>query len=444
MLSDRHETLFLLVGDVLLLVFSLWLALAARNLAVPGTSYYLEHVSAFVPVFLISLLIFYISGLYERQTRLVKRILGARILGAQLANTSIAAVFFFLLPFAIAPKTILALYLAISVALISMWRFFVVPPLSLGVRERALMIGAGALIEKVAKDVNSEPKYYLEFEERIDPETLAAGELPARVRAAYERGVRFVVIDTRHARVRNELPALYDLMVAGVTFVEFSAFYEGLFDRVPLEHVDHAWILECLPKRNILYSGAKRLIDVTGSLAGLVLASPFITVAALLLLIERGEPFVFQERIGRGGRRFAVVKLRTMLMDDREDPELQKQNRVTVLGGFLRKTRIDELPQLWNILKGDLSFIGPRPERPSIAAVYERDIPYYGIRHLIAPGLSGWAQIFDYDAPRGAADIERTRRKLSLDLYYLRHRSFTLDMAIALKTLRALASFSGK
>jgi lipopolysaccharide/colanic/teichoic acid biosynthesis glycosyltransferase len=137
------------------------------------------------------------------------------------------------------------------------------------------------------------------------------------------------------------------------------------------------------------------------------------------------------------------VKLSSMRLNDHGDPELQKKNQVTRFGRFLRKTRIDELPQLWNILVGDLSFIGPRPELPALVEVYEHEIPQYRLRHLVTPGLSGWAQIRDYDAPRGGADVARTRRKLSFDLYYLKHRSFGLDLAIAIKTLRALISFSG-
>ncbi|HEX8591484.1 MAG TPA: sugar transferase [Candidatus Paceibacterota bacterium] len=443
MVSARRETAFLLAGDVLLLVISLWLALAARNLSAPSSDYFYSHVYAFVPVFAAALLIFFIAGLYERQTRLVKRVLGVRILGAQLAGTLLAAVFFFVLPFAIAPKTILALYMAISVALISVWRFFVVPYLSLAGREHALLVGTGPLVETVLREVNDQPKYYIQFDAHIDTGTLVPGELCRRVKRAVDEGVRFVVIDTRNEDVRAELPALYELMVSGVSFSEFATFYEGLFDKVPVDHIDHAWILECLPKRNVLYSSLKRVIDIAGSLVGIVFAAPFVVIAAVLLVFERGSPFVFHERIGAGGRRFNIVKLRSMLINDHGDPELQKQNRVTGLGKFLRKTRIDELPQLWNILRGDLSFIGPRPELPKIAEVYEHEIPYYGIRHLIAPGLSGWAQIYDYDAPRGGADVERTRRKLSYDLYYLKNRSFALDMAIALKTLRALASFSG-
>lgn len=443
MISARRDTAFLLLGDVLLLVLSLWLALAARNLALPPQAYFFEHLYAFTGVFAISLLIFFIAGLYERQTRLVKHILGSRILGAQVGNTLLAAVLFFLLPFSIAPKTILALYLVISVALISLWRFFISPLLSFAGRERALLVGTGPLVETVHDDVNRQPKYYVTFDQWLDSASLEKGDLHAQIRAACARGVRLIVIDSRNPAVREELPALYDLMVSGVLFVEFSAFYESLYDRVPLGHIDHAWLLEHLPRRNLLYSAAKRGIDLIGSAIGMVLAAPFVLAAGAFLLIAGGRPFIFHERIGRGGKCFHIVKLRTMLFNDHGDPERQKRNRVTRLGRFLRKTRIDELPQLWNIFRGELSFIGPRPELPAIAAIYEREIPYYEIRHLIAPGLSGWAQIHDYDAPRGAADIERTRRKLSLDLYYLKHRSFGLDIAIALKTLRALASFSG-
>lgn len=427
-----------------MLVVSLWLALAVRNLEIPENAYYLGHLTAFIPVFCLSVLIFFIAGLYERQARLVKRILGVRIMGAQLATTLLAAVLFFLLPFEIAPKTILAIYLAISVALASVWRFFIAPYLSFAEREHAILVGSGPLVESVFHEVNRQPKYYLSFVHRIDPNEGSIEGLPARVRHAVGmEHATLVVIDTRDPDVKGQLEGLYDLMVSGVSFVEFATFYENLFDKVPVDHIDHAWILECLPKRNMLYSFFKRLIDIVGALVGIVLAAPFIALAAVLLLLERGEPFVFHERIGCGGKRFKIVKLRTMLMNDHGDPELQKRNRVTTVGRILRKTRIDELPQLWNILRGDLSFIGPRPELPAIAAVYEREIPYYDVRHLIAPGLSGWAQIYDYDAPRGAADVERTRRKLSYDLYYLKNRSFALDMAIALKTLRALVSFSG-
>ncbi len=441
--SARRETFFLLLGDAALLVLSLWLALTLRNLDLPSRPYFLEHLRAFVLVYAISFLIFFIAGLYERQTRLVKRILGIRIFGAQAANTVIAALIFFVLPLSIAPKTILALYLAISVVLISAWRFFVVPYLSLNVRQEAVLVAEGSVADQLYRETDDNPHYYVRFVRRIVPSTLAEGQLARELSDAVKEGVELIVLDSRDASVRAQLPTLYAAMLSGAEFVEFSVFYESFFDRVPLDHIDHAWLLEHLPHRNVAYAIAKRTIDMAGAFIGLIIAAPFILIAAVLIRLTSGEAFIRHERIGKGGSCFKILKLRTMLLNDHGDPELQKKNRVTGLGKFLRKTRIDELPQLVNVLAGELSFIGPRPELPSIAAVYEREIPYYDVRHLLTPGLSGWAQIYNYDAPRGAADIERTRTKLSYDIYYLKHRSFGLDMAIALKTVRALLAFSG-
>lgn len=442
--AARRETLILLVGDVLLFTISLWLALLVRNFVMPSFGFFMEHLRGFVFVFAASLLVFFIAGLYERQTRLVKRILGIRILGAQVANTMLAALVFFLLPFTVAPKTVLALYLLISVVLISAWRFFLAPLLSVSSRVKAVMIGEGEAVDEVLTMVKGNDKYYLEFIHHFVPSQLPEGGLARELQACLVHDARLVIIDSRDPRVRAELPSLYDVMLAGSTFVEFSVFYESLCDRVPSAHIDHAWLLEHLPHRNLAYAFAKRTFDIIGALIGIVLASPFILGALIALSVAGGgKPFIWHTRVGRGNRTFYIVKLRTMLFNDHGDPELQKKNRVTKLGKFLRQTRIDELPQLWNILKGELSFIGPRPELPAIAKIYEAEIPYYDVRHLITPGMSGWAQIYDYDAPRGAADIERTTRKLSYDMYYLKHRSFGLDLAIALKTLRALLSFSG-
>jgi lipopolysaccharide/colanic/teichoic acid biosynthesis glycosyltransferase len=437
--AARRETVILILGDLLLMAISLWLSLVLRNFAPPAWNYYMEHLRGFVFVFAVSLLVFYISGLYERRTRVVKHILGSRVLGAQVANTALAAVLFFALPLAVAPKTVLAIYLLVSVVLISAWRFFGVPAISTARRMRAVMVGEGEAVDTALNLVNGNKKYYVEFVAHVAP-SQAAGPLAARVHEAVTPDVQLIVIDTRDPQVRDALPSMYDILLNGRIFSEFSSFYEDLFDRVPNAHIDHAWLLECLPRQRGAYALAKRTIDVLGALVGIVLAAPFILVA--ILVIGR-DPFIRHTRVGRGGKPFAIVKLRTMLINDHGDPELQKQNRVTRAGKLLRKTRIDELPQLWNILGGDLSFIGPRPELPALAAVYEKEIPYYDVRHLIPPGLSGWAQIYDYDAPRGGADVERTRRKLAYDLYYLKHRSFSLDIAIALKTLRALVSFSG-
>lgn len=444
MTSLRRETAFLLIGDLLLLVCSLYLALTVRNLALPSGGYFLEHLVAFIPTFAISFIVFFIGGLYEKQTRLVRSTMSGRILTAQIANTVIAAVLFFLLPLEIAPKTILALYLLISVIVISAWRFFAIPYLSLSNKQKALLVGKGVAVHEVFDEINNNHRYRIRFSQHIDTADANPVVVAQAIVEAARNGVTSIVLDTRDPAVRQELSSLYEAMISGVEFHEFAAFYESIFDRVPLEHVDHAWLLECLPKQHFAYELGKRTIDTIGAFIGSILALVFILPAAAVLSLRGGTPFLLNERVGRGGKIIRIVKLRSMLFDDKGDPELRAKNRVTAFGKFLRKTRIDELPQLWNVLKGELSFIGPRPELPAIVSVYEEEIAYYAVRHLITPGLSGWAQIRDYDAPKGGADVERTARKLSYDLYYLKHRSFTLDLVIALKTLRALLSFSGK
>lgn len=405
MAFDRRETMILLIGDFLALGISLWVALTLRNLSLPAYGYFIKNLVPFLPMFLISLVVFYISGLYEKQTRPIQSVMGIRIFGAQAATVAIAAILFFILPLTIAPKTILVLYLVVSVFGESAWRFYRMKrEIAEGKRTQVILVGSGSAALELYDEVNNNNQYLIRFVGQIDKRSQSVGVVPE---------------------------------------MELAPLYEEIFDRVPLEQVDTRQLLGSLSKHRALYDKAKRFFDLILAAAGALIAVPFIAVAALLLTLNGGMPFIFNDRIGKGGHIFRMVKLRSMLLNDHGDPELQKKNRVTALGQFLRRTRIDELPQLWNVLVGDLSFIGPRPELPKIAEVYEREIPQYGMRHLVTPGLSGWAQIHDYDAPRGGADVVRTERKLSFDLYYLKHRSFGLDLAIAVKTLRAVLSLSG-
>jgi len=405
MAFDRRETTILLIGDFFILAASLWVALLIRNLAVPSPSYFEANFMPFLPMFLLSLVVFYVAGLYEKQTRPIRSVMGIRILGAQAATVGIVAILFFILPLSIAPKTILMLYLAVSVAAESAWRFYRMNrEIAEGKRVPVVLVGSGPETLELYDEVNDNNKYLIRFVGRVDKKSLPVGAIPE---------------------------------------LEFAPLYEEIFDRVPIEHFDSNEPIKSLPGNRVIYDRSKRAFDILLAVILSIIAVPFIAVAAILLSLENGAPFLYHERIGKGGRTFRIMKLRSMLFDDHGNPELQKKNHVTALGSILRKTRIDELPQLWNILVGDLSFIGPRPELPKIAEVYEREVPQYRMRHLIAPGLSGWAQIHDYDAPRGGADVERTKRKVSYDLYYLKHRSFGLDLTIAVKTLRALFAFSG-
>ena len=171
---------------------------------------------------------------------------------------------------------------------------------------------------------------------------------------------------------------------------------------------------------------------------------PFVYIA--IKLEDRGPIFITQERVGKNGKIVKIVKFRSMSGNDngKYGANGTTPHVVTRVGKFIRVSRIDELPQFWNIIKGDISLIGPRPEFPSLVQVYEKEIPYYNARHLVKPGISGWAQIYHENHPHHSAESEETRNKLSYDLYYIKNRSLVLDLKIALRTFQILLKRSGK
>ena len=170
---------------------------------------------------------------------------------------------------------------------------------------------------------------------------------------------------------------------------------------------------------------------------------PFVFIA---IKYEDGGPiFTHQDRVGQNNRTIHLLKFRTMLFNDGGDWQSKGlTNKVTKVGHFLRKTRLDEFPQLWNVVKGDISLIGPRPEFPDAVKSYNEEVPFYNIRHIIKPGLSGWAQIYHEEHPHHGLDYLQTANKFSYDLYYIKNRSFLLDLKIILRTIKILASIAGR
>jgi exopolysaccharide biosynthesis polyprenyl glycosylphosphotransferase len=221
--------------------------------------------------------------------------------------------------------------------------------------------------------------------------------------------------------------------------VGLAGFFEHVFGYVPVRHLPSTWFLSLLHLRQPAHSRlAKRAFDLVGASLGLLLASPLLAI--LVLLVRRtGSPvFYWQWRAGQGGQPFQMVKFRTMGIDAEPDGEAvlaaEDDPRVTRVGGVLRRTHLDELPQLWNVLRGEMSLVGPRPERPELIEALERTVPFWGRRLLVKPGVTGWAQVqFGY-----AADVDGMAVKLSYDLWYLRHRTLALDLAICVKTVTTI------
>jgi exopolysaccharide biosynthesis polyprenyl glycosylphosphotransferase len=226
--------------------------------------------------------------------------------------------------------------------------------------------------------------------------------------------------------------------------VGVSYFFEHAFGRVPLTHISPAWFMGILHLRQPSYDGwSKRAFDLVVAATGLVIAAPFLVVIALAVRLS-GPPVLFtQTRLGERGKRFRMYKFRTMIPSGEPDGQArwaeELDPRVTRIGRFLRRTRLDELPQLWNVLRGEMSIVGPRPERPEFMRVLEEKVPFWNRRLLVKPGVTGWAQI----RSGYAADHHSTMQKLSYDLWYVRHRTLLLDLLICARTLATVVSGAG-
>ena len=241
------------------------------------------------------------------------------------------------------------------------------------------------------------------------------------------------------------LESLLDVASSGFKVVGVTHFFEHVFGWVPIRHLTSAWFMSILHLHQRTYSRfTKRFLDVAGACVGIVLAIPLVPFILLLVRRTPGPVIYRQVRVGEGGKLFTMYKFRTMeaAAEAPGRPVYAEENdpRVTPTGRFLRRTHLDELPQLWNVLKGEMSIVGPRPERPEFVRVLETTVPFQARRVLIKPGITGWAQLrCDY-----ASDSESAADRLSYDLWYLRHRNLTVDLAICAKTFSALLFHPGR
>lgn len=446
-ITNKRESLALFLGDIVVFVVALWLTLFVRYYEIPSGELFQDHLIPFSIIFLFWILVFFISGLYEKHTTLFKSRLPAILLNAQLTNSIVAVLFFYLIPyFGINPKTNLFIYLIISFLLILTWRVYGSNFLGFKKKEKAILIGSGKEMKELKEEVNNNPKYSIYFVSSVNLDDIESldfqNEILDRV---HSEGISSIVIDLKNEKVGPILSKLYNLIFSKVKFIDMYKVYEDTFDSIPLSLLNYSWFLENIShEANAGYDFLKRFMDMVISIIiGLLslVFYPFVFIA--IKLDDGGDIFSYQERVGQNNKLITILKFRTMTLANDDANWGEVKNKVTTVGAFLRKTRIDELPQLWNVIKGDISLIGPRPEFSRPVKEYGKKIPYYNIRHVIKPGLSGWAQIHHERHPHHSVDIEETRNKLSYDLYYIKNRSFMLDIKIALQTIKTLSSRTG-
>ncbi len=445
--DSRKESARLFVGDIVLFLASLWLMLVLRYRQIPDAEILLNHLFPFSILFIVWILVFFIAGLYEKHTLILRNKLPSIILNAQIANVFLAVLFFYFIPyFGITPKTNLFIYLFISFSLIFIWRIYSQSFLKSKIKQNAILIGSGNEMRELKQEVNNNSMYNLHFISSIDLDQIDSLDFKEDVlNVVYSENVGVIAVDLRNEKVIPILPNLYNLIFSKVKFIDMYKIYEDIFDRIPLSLVKYSWFLENVSlSPHATYDTLKRIMDIVLSLivGGVaLLLYPFIMLA--IILEDHGPVFFVQERVGKNNKAIKVFKFRTMKVHNEKDGLALGEETVTRVGRVLRKTRLDEFPQLWNVLMGDLALIGPRPEVPALVRLYEKEIPYYNVRHLIKPGLSGWAQLYQENPPKFAVGYDETKIKLSYDLYYIKNRSFILDIKVALQTIKKLLSRSG-
>ena len=252
-----------------------------------------------------------------------------------------------------------------------------------------------------------------------------------------------------NGEIRGEtFQTILDAQERGVEVTRMPILYEEMTGRVPVHHLESDWIIRSFVDEvrvSGFYELAKRLLDILGGLVGVLIMLAFLPFIALAILLDSGRPIIYsQTRSGRGASEFTIYKFRTMKQDAEQDGEarLAEKNdpRVTRVGNFLRKTRLDELPQFWNVLRGEMSLVGPRAERPELIAEFQKQVPFYRARLLVKPGLSGWAQInYGY-----YASVTEMSVKLEYDLYYIKHRTLSMDFQIILRTIGTVLRRTGR
>lgn len=448
-LIHRKDHIMLFVGDICVLTLSLILTLVIRYGVFPSNIVLKLHLAPFSILFLAFILVYFIAGLYEKHTKIFKNKLPIVLLNVQLINTIVGISFFYLIPhFNITPKIVLFLFLFLSLLLMYVWRMFVIFKFGSKRKQRAILIADSKEALELKEEINNNSRYGISLIETIKPVADTSKTISTIKNLIAEKDISMIIIDTHNPLLKDLIPLLYPIAMNGVLFFDIAKIYETIFDRIPYSMVGQTWFIEHMssvaPK--MVYDSVKRLIDISASIIlGLIslLLYPLVIIA-MKVEDERGVIFSYQSRVGQYNKIIKIIKFRTMTLANDDGKWGKDENKVTAVGNILRKTRIDELPQLWNVLKGDISLIGPRPEFPEPVSKYSEKIPNYTIRHSVKPGLSGWAQIYHEKHPHHGLDVEETSNKLSYDLYYIKHRSFLLDLKIALRTIKVLGTFMGR
>ncbi|MBX3299864.1 MAG: TIGR03013 family PEP-CTERM/XrtA system glycosyltransferase [Acidobacteria bacterium] len=451
-LSPR--TIALLVADAAIIYGGVILAMYLR-LGLSGTAYELNERDGWVKIAaatVVCLLNLYFYDLYDYVVMTNRRELLLRMVQALGIAWVLLALLFYFVPPAMIGRGVSVISVPLVLVFLLGWRVFIHtltghPEIG----EKILVVGTGQAALDTAEAVweRRDAGYRIVgfvSENGAKPrEKLGRSEILGKAHELEEvirsENVDRVVIAVRERRGAFPTEALLKMSLAGdISIEECTSFFERITGKVHIDMLRPSWLIFAGRRRDsrlrsLLREAFHRLL----ALVGLVVSLPVCLITALLIRLESRGPILYkQERVGKNGRIFKVIKFRSMRVDAEPDGKpvwaVDNDDRTTFVGRFIRKVRIDEIPQFWNILKGEMNFVGPRPERPHFVKQLAREIPFYEHRHLVAPGLTGWAQI---KYPYGAS-VDDARQKLQFDLYYIKNQSLTLDLMIVFETVKTV------
>ena len=449
----------LLCGDIFLLYAALYSALLFRYSPSREWALFREHFFSFSVIYAFWIIFLSAFGLYDLRLMKNGKIFLYRLLQAMAAGFMLAVSVFYLFPFGIEPRRNLFIITLLATFFIVIWRYLFNLVIPRAPSSRVIFFGAGKETRDLADYLLLHPQLgHKPVAFVVNGET--ENETPASIpyytllqkdfrHIARDMRPDIVVIAREMKTKRDVVKALLAIIPLGISVAEFPAFHEMITGKIPLSLIEEVWFLENLIGiKKHSYEFAKRIIDVAVAIVMAIpalLTFPFIALA--IKIDSPGPVFFRQKRVGMHGKEFELIKYRSMVKDA-EDIGGFKENggendidpRQTRVGVILRKNYIDEIPQILNILKGEMSFVGPRPERPSYIEELKQKIPFYEMRLLVPPGITGWAQINMEDD----ASVEDAPEKMQYDLYYTKNRSFVLDLLIMLKTIFTLFQREGR
>ncbi len=461
----------LILGDVIASVLALvasiaiWQAYFLRSLSAQGyTERQIErffdfNIQAWVYVLPLIWLLLLIE-LYEPQVAANRKKTQHGILVAVAIAFVVYAVIFitFKDPTSL-PRIVIGAFLVLSAFLTWFWRLlYIWIYTAQGMTRRILIVGAGkagTTLARVYNELDPKPFFLVGFSDD-DPHKVGTrveghrvlGRNDNLIKIIKENNVTDIVVAINGTMMGRTFQTILDVQEGGVMVSRMPTIYEEITGRVPIHHLETDWLIRSFvdeARVSAFYELGKRLVDIAGSLVGLVIFLVSLPFIALAVALETGFPIFYgQERLGKGGKPFMLYKYRTMIKDAEPDGEARPAKvddpRITKVGNILRKTRLDEFPQFFNVLRGEMSLVGPRAEREQLVATYQKQIPFYRARLLVKPGISGWAQI----TQGYTSTVFATSLKLEYDLYYIKHRTIGMDITILLRTFTTVFGFKGR